>query len=72
MDHIQNDKISAVQQDVELADHVKRDSRDLDAAAQFLADHDNEQPLSPQEEKKVLRKVDFILLPMVRSFHSCS
>ncbi|KAL5340305.1 fungal-specific transcription factor domain-containing protein [Aspergillus crustosus] len=37
----------------------------MDEAAQYLAHHDGHAPLSPEEERKMLRKMDWILLPML-------
>lgn len=40
-------------------------SKAMDEAAEYLAQSTNFPPLSPEEEKKMLRKMDWILLPMV-------
>ncbi|KAJ5094190.1 hypothetical protein N7456_010051 [Penicillium angulare] len=40
-------------------------SKNMDEAAEFLAHSASFVPLSPEEEKKMIRKTDWILLPMV-------
>mgnify|MGYP001658067513 CR=1 FL=1 len=40
-------------------------SRAMDEAAEYLAHSTGFAPLSPKEEKKMVRKMDWILLPMV-------
>ncbi|KAI5300531.1 hypothetical protein KEM55_006765 [Ascosphaera atra] len=51
--------------EVEAAKESRGDIHDLDAAAAFLATHGGLDPLSPEEEKKMLRKIDWCLLPML-------
>ncbi|KAF2141017.1 uncharacterized protein K452DRAFT_251900 [Aplosporella prunicola CBS 121167] len=41
------------------------DVRKLDTASQFLADKNEYPPLTPEAEKKLLRKVDWIMIPML-------
>jgi hypothetical protein len=40
-------------------------SRAMDEAAEYLAHSAGFAPLSPEDEKKMIRKMDWILLPMV-------
>ena len=40
-------------------------SREMDEAAEYLAHSTGFASLSPEEEKKMIRKMDWILLPMV-------
>ncbi|KAL4948856.1 fungal-specific transcription factor domain-containing protein [Aspergillus filifer] len=40
-------------------------TRGMDEAAQYLAHNAGHEPLSPEEERKMLRKTDWILLPML-------
>jgi ACS family allantoate permease-like MFS transporter len=40
-------------------------SKKMDEAAEFLAHSTGFVPLSPDEEKAMIRKMDWILLPMV-------
>ena len=44
----------------------KVDNRQADKAAVYLNNTEHYEPLTPEEEKKVMRKTDWILLPMVR------
>jgi hypothetical protein len=39
----------------------------VDKAAQFLAETEDYPPLSAAAEKKLMRKVDWIMIPVVRS-----
>lgn len=39
----------------------------MDEAAEYLTHNAGFEPLSPEEEKKMIRKMDWILLPMVWS-----
>lgn len=41
------------------------DGVELDDAARFLANAEHFGPLTPEKEKKLRRKIDFILLPIV-------
>lgn len=50
---------------VEAGDPLKIDVKNTDAAAVYLNETEHYEPLSPQEEKKLKRKIDFVLLPMV-------
>ncbi|KAF5004130.1 hypothetical protein FDECE_9344 [Fusarium decemcellulare] len=43
----------------------KLDSRQADKAAVYLNSTEHYEPLTPEEEKRVLRKTDWILLPML-------
>lgn len=43
----------------------KLDNRQADKAAVYLNSTEHYEPLTPAEEKKVMRKIDWILLPMV-------
>lgn len=57
--------------DIELstsADHNKVDTRQLDVAAAYLHGTETYEPLTPVEERKMIRKMDWILLPMVSQF----
>jgi hypothetical protein len=42
-------------------------SKAMDEAVEYLAQRAGFAPLSPEEEKKMIRKMDWILLPMVCS-----
>ena len=45
--------------------------KDMDQAAGYLAQSVTYYPpMSPKAEKKLLRKIDWILIPMVGSFHN--
>ena len=44
----------------------KVNTRHVDVAAAYLNNAEQYDPLTPEEEKKVMRKTDWILLPMVR------
>lgn len=46
-------------------DHKVGSVKDADQAAQFLAETQHYPPLSAAEEKKLVRKVDWIMIPMV-------
>lgn len=48
-------------------DHKVGIVRDVDQAAQFLAETQDYPPLTPEQEKKLVRKVDWIMIPMVCS-----
>jgi hypothetical protein len=39
----------------------------MDEAAQYLTHNAGVEPLSPEEERRMIRKMDWILLPMVRT-----
>ena len=41
------------------------DTKDIDQAALFLAEAEGFEPLTAQQEKRLKRKIDFILIPMV-------
>lgn len=41
------------------------DTRQVDVAAAYLQDTETYEPLSAAEERKMVRKTDWILLPMV-------
>lgn len=43
-------------------------SQHVDKAAKFLVEADAYPPLSPEAERKLLRKVDWIMIPIVSSF----
>lgn len=50
---------------------VKAGDRDVDIAAQIIADYTEEngdRSWTPQEEKKLMRKIDWWLIPIVCSF----
>ena len=49
----------------ETVEGLKVDTRHVDVAAAYLNNTEEFEPLTPEEEKKVLRKTDWILLPMV-------
>lgn len=46
-------------------DHKVGIVKDADQAAQFLAEAQEYPPLSLEQEKKLIRKVDWIMIPMV-------
>ncbi|KAL4805925.1 fungal-specific transcription factor domain-containing protein [Aspergillus unguis] len=49
-----------------MTDAAKQDAtKGLDEAAEYLAHHAGHEPLSPEEERKMIRKTDWILLPML-------
>lgn len=43
----------------------------LDEAAAYLAEHTEFGPLTPELEKKLVRKIDMWIIPMVSEFTSC-
>ncbi|EOD45618.1 putative allantoate permease protein [Neofusicoccum parvum UCRNP2] len=46
-------------------DHKVGVVKDVDQAAQFLAEAQEYPPLTPEQEKKLVRKVDWIMIPML-------
>lgn len=60
--------MSELKQDTELSktEQGQDDARQVDVAAAYLNGTESYEPLSPAEEKKMIRKIDWILLPMVR------
>lgn len=52
-------------------DHKAGIVEHVDQAAQFLAETQQYPPLSADEEKKLVRKVDWIMIPMVSRSHAC-
>ena len=50
----------------------KFDNRQADQAALYLNSTEHYGPLTDAEHKRVMRKTDWILLPMVRNIESCS
>jgi ACS family allantoate permease-like MFS transporter len=40
-------------------------NKHMDKAAQFMAETEEYPPLSPEAEKKLMRKVDWIMIPIV-------
>ncbi|RSL61423.1 hypothetical protein CEP51_013633 [Fusarium floridanum] len=57
-------KVPSVQQ-AGMVEAQKLDNRNADKAAVYLNSTEHYEPLTPAEEKKVMRKIDWILLPML-------
>ncbi len=53
---------------VETGEPLKIDIKNTDEAAIYLNAAEYYDPLSPEAERKLKRKMDWILLPMVRQF----
>jgi hypothetical protein len=49
----------------EVADLKGASNRELDEAAKYLAGHDEYGPMSPEMEKKLVKKIDAWILPLV-------
>lgn len=47
------------------SENMKLDAQQTDVAAVYLNNAEHYEPLSPEDEKKLMRKTDWILLPMV-------
>lgn len=60
-----DEKHQTTQETPDTMEGQKVDNRHIDAAAAYLNNTEQYEPLTPDEEKKVLRKTDLILLPMV-------
>jgi ACS family allantoate permease-like MFS transporter len=43
-------------------------TKSIDQAALFLADAEDFEPLNAEQEQRLKRKIDFILIPMVNHF----
>lgn len=41
------------------------DDRALDEAAKYLADHEEFGPMTPEQEKKIVKKIDSWMIPLV-------
>lgn len=44
--------------------------KNMDKAAKFMAETQEYPPLSPEAEKKLMRKVDWIMIPIVSSLET--
>lgn len=71
MSHLNSDKKEAASMErpsspqAEIGESQKFDARQTDEAATYLNNAEHYEPLSPEEDKKFKRKMDWILLPMV-------
>lgn len=74
MSESQDKKLSGVEMTAdpqpELGETQKIDARQADEAAKYLNSTEQYEPLSSKEEKQMVRKTDWILLPMV-SYEPC-
>lgn len=51
---------------IETGEIQGKSTRELDDAAKYLAGHDEFGPLTPEMEKKLVKKIDAWILPLVR------
>lgn len=64
-DSTADEKHQTVQEPPEAMESQKVDTRHVDVAAAYLKNTEKYEPLTAEEEKKMMRKTDWILLPMV-------
>ncbi|CUM66592.1 uncharacterized protein PRCAT00004261001 [Priceomyces carsonii] len=62
---ISEEKRTLEQYELEVLEKVDERSKDLDAGAKFLQDHSEHANYTPEEAKKVLRKIDWMLMPIM-------
>lgn len=67
--HSSNDAVhpTASLDGIETGEIKGTSTRELDEAAKYLAGHDEFGPLTPEMEKKLLKKIDAWILPLVSS-----
>lgn len=49
----------------EVGESKSMDTKELDEAANFVAEHEESGSLTPEEEKRLVRKIDAWMIPLV-------